>query len=301
VSHKYYWLKLIKDVKKYVFSCNICQRMKVSRHCSYDKMQALPHSNSFWEKVIMNIITDLSSSKRSDSIYDAILMIVNRYIKMTQYISISKTLTAMQLADIFFEKIVCRYRALKEIVFNRGLIFTSSYWLKVCYQAKIKCQLNTAFHSQMNEQTECQNQTLKHYLQCYCNEEQSNWVKLLSLAEFVYMNTKQSTLKCSLFYVMTGYNAFINYNIENNIWEKEVPAAKNRVKQLHEAHEKLSKQWESTVASQVKAYNQRHKLKTYNKGNLILLSMKNLSQKCLNKKLSHKFAESFYIQDIVEK
>jgi len=31
------------------------------------------------------------------------------------------------------------------------------------------------------------------------------------------------------------------------------------------------------------------------------LSMKNLSQKCLNKKLSHKFAESFHIQDIVEK
>jgi len=24
VSHKYYWLKLVKDVKKYVFSCDIC-------------------------------------------------------------------------------------------------------------------------------------------------------------------------------------------------------------------------------------------------------------------------------------
>jgi alpha-amylase/alpha-mannosidase (GH57 family) len=53
------------------------------------------------------MITGLPSSKHSDSVYDAILMIVDRYIKMTQYISISKTLTAMQLADIFFEKIVC--------------------------------------------------------------------------------------------------------------------------------------------------------------------------------------------------
>jgi hypothetical protein len=95
-----------------------------------------------------------------------------------------------------------------------------------------------------------------------------------SLAKFAYINTKQSTLKCSFFYVMTEYNAFIHYNIENNIWEEEVPAAKNRVKQLHKAHEKLLKQWESTVASQVKAYNQRHKPKTYNKSNLVLLSMK---------------------------
>ncbi len=154
VSCKYYWPKLAKDVKKYVFSCNICQRVKVLKHCSYDKMQTLPHSNSLWEKIIMNMITGLPSSKHSDSVYDAILMIVDRYIKMAWYISISKTLTAMQLADIFFEKIVCCYKALKEIVSDRGLIFTSSYWLKVCYQMKIKRWLSTAFYSQTNEQTE---------------------------------------------------------------------------------------------------------------------------------------------------
>ena len=100
---------------------------------------------------------------------------------------------------------------------------------------------------------------------------------------------------------MTGYNAFIHYNIENNAWEEEVLTVKNRVKQLHKAHEKLLKQWKSAVASQVKAYNQRHKPRTYNKDDLVLLSMKNLSQKHLNKKLLHKFAESFHIQDIVEK
>jgi len=110
------------------------------------------------------MITGLPLSKHSDSVYDVILMIVDRYIKMTQYIPISKTLIAMQLADIFFEKIVCHYRTLKEIVSDRGLIFTSSYWLKVCYQMKIKRQLSTVFHSQTDEQTEHQNQTLKHYL-----------------------------------------------------------------------------------------------------------------------------------------
>jgi len=75
----------------------------------------------------MDMITGLPSSKRNDSVYDAILVIVDRYIKMAQYISISKTLTTMQLADIFFEKIVCRYKTPKEIVSDRGLIFTSSY------------------------------------------------------------------------------------------------------------------------------------------------------------------------------
>jgi len=48
---------------------------------------------------------------------------------------------------------------------------------------------------------------------------------------------------------MTEYNAFIHYDVENNAWEEEMPTAKNRVKQLHEACEKLLKWWKSAVAS----------------------------------------------------
>ncbi len=75
----------------------------------------------------MNMITDLLSSKHDNSIHDVILVVVDRYIKMVRYISANKTLTAIQLADMFFEKIVCCYETLKEIVSDRGSIFMSSY------------------------------------------------------------------------------------------------------------------------------------------------------------------------------
>jgi len=54
-------------------------------------------------------------------------MIVNCYIKITKYISTSKTFIAVELADIFFEKIICQYDISKEIVSNRDSIFTNSY------------------------------------------------------------------------------------------------------------------------------------------------------------------------------
>ncbi len=57
----------------------------------------------------------------------------------------------------------------------------------------------------------------------------------------------------------------------------------------------------NTVASQIKVYNKKHYLKTYKKEDLVLLLIKNLSQKHLHKKLSHKFVESFYICDIIKK
>ena len=44
IDHKYYWNDISKDVKNYIFSYNICQRVKVSRHCLYSEMQVLLHS-----------------------------------------------------------------------------------------------------------------------------------------------------------------------------------------------------------------------------------------------------------------
>jgi len=94
----------------------------------------------------MNIIIDLSSCKWDNSVYNAILMIVDCYIKITKYISTSKTLTAVELANIFFKKIICQYDISKEIVLNRDSIFISSYWSEIYYQIKIKCRLNIIFY-----------------------------------------------------------------------------------------------------------------------------------------------------------
>ena len=56
----------------------------------------------------------------------------------------------------------------------------------------------------------------------------------------------------------------------------------------------------NAVILQTKIYNKKHKSKTYNKENLVLLSTKNLSQKCFHKKLLHKFIESFQVHNIVK-
>ncbi len=249
----------------------------------------------------MNMIMSLPPCKCGGSVYDAILVVVDCYTKMARYIPTSKTLIAVQLADIFLEEVVCHYETSKNIVSDRDSIFTSSYWSEICYQTKIKRRLSTAFHLQTDGQTERQNQTLEHYLRCYCNEEQDNWANLLPLAEFVYINAKQATLGCSPFYAMSGYNASIHYDVEDNAWEGEIPTAKERIEKLHAAREKLSQRWKSAVASQVKAYNQKHKPKTFNKNDLVLLSTKNLRQKRPHKKLSHKYAGPFRIADIIGK
>ncbi len=64
----------------------------------------------------MNIITDLLFSRQEINVYDFILIIVNHLIKMTQYISVTKKLTVIKLANIYIEQIIYHYEKFRNIV-----------------------------------------------------------------------------------------------------------------------------------------------------------------------------------------
>ena len=134
----------------------------------------------------MDFITGLPKINRVGRVYDAILVIVDRFTKMALYIPCTKELKAHELADIFFEQVVRRFGTPAGIVSDRGTIFTGDYWSEVCACSKITRNLSNAFYPQTDGQTERQNWTLEHYLQAYCEEQQGRWLSLLPTAEFAY-------------------------------------------------------------------------------------------------------------------
>ena len=164
LSRKYFWPGISKSVQEYVASCPVCQRVKVPRHRPYGVMQALPQPHEPWMEITMDFITGLPPSKRGSNVFDSILVVVDRYTKMARYLPTNKTIDASQLAELFWTEIVCKFGTPSGIVTDRGSVFTSSFWSEVCYYAKVKRRLSTAFHPQTDGQTERQNQTLEHYL-----------------------------------------------------------------------------------------------------------------------------------------
>ena len=69
----------------------------------------------------------------------------------------------------------------------------------------------SGYHSKGNGQTECTNQTLEQYLYVYCNYQQNNWFKLLSLVEFSYNNSPSATTSVSPF--LTNKEYYLNITI----------------------------------------------------------------------------------------
>ena len=75
----------------------------------------------------MNFVIELSSSKRRDVVYDSILMIIDRYIKMIKYISIIKKIDVAELTKVFFEKVILHFDMSDEIVSDRNSVFINEF------------------------------------------------------------------------------------------------------------------------------------------------------------------------------
>ena len=96
---------------------------------------------------------------------------------------------------------------------------------------------------------------------------------------------------------MYKYNLEIHYKVENNFIKEKVSSAKKRVKRFHDIRNQLIQRLQRVSEQQTKYYNVNHQFKSYAVSDLMLLSIKNLKQKRLNKKLSHKFVNLFRVKN----
>jgi hypothetical protein len=69
---------------------------------------------------------------------------------------------------------------------------------------RIKPAKTTAYHLQVDSQTERVNQELEQYLRLFTSERQDDWADLLSMAEFQYNNHIHASIQQTLFHLDCG-------------------------------------------------------------------------------------------------
>ena len=72
----------------------------------------------------MDFITDLPNSDG----YDTILVVINRLTKMSHFISCNEDLKALQFATLFLKEIVRLHGIPRDVITDRGSLFTSDLW-----------------------------------------------------------------------------------------------------------------------------------------------------------------------------
>ncbi len=108
---------------------------------------------------------------------DIILVIVYHFTKLTQYHTVTSTITVPLLANLTAMKQDQGGTGFSNsIVTDSGTKFTSKFWTVVCYHLMIKCWLNTMNYPKSNRKIEWQNHVLEQYLRSYVHYHQDDWV-----------------------------------------------------------------------------------------------------------------------------
>jgi hypothetical protein len=101
VTRNYWWPGITKSVNEYVSSCITCLRNKKSWSLPMGPLLPLPVPSCPWEHVTADMIVKLPQSNG----YNSILVVVNRFSKMSHLIPTNKSITAVGIAKLYLDNI----------------------------------------------------------------------------------------------------------------------------------------------------------------------------------------------------
>lgn len=108
---------------------------------------------------------------------------------MAHFALLSKLPSAKKTSQLTIRHVFHLHGIPVDIVSDRGLQFTASFWKEFCWQLGATVSLSSEFHPQSNGQTECLNQDLETKLRCLASQSLSSWSEQLVWVEYAY-NTR---------------------------------------------------------------------------------------------------------------
>ena len=85
-----------------------------------------------WKLIEMDFIMDLPISDG----YDTILVIIDRLTKMSHFIPCKKNMDTGQFATVFLKEIIRLHCIPRDVITDRGSLFTSDIWMKITEKAR---------------------------------------------------------------------------------------------------------------------------------------------------------------------
>ena len=196
IRHSYFWPGMRKDLEEgYIPSCAECLRNKSTTSKPSGPLHPLPIPDERCESVSMDFIGPLPP----DNGFDYILTITDRLNSDVRIIPTKSSLSAEELAVIFFDSWYCENGLPLNIISDRDKLFISKFWRHLMLLTGIKHKYSSSYHPQTNGASERTNKTVNQCIRFHVERNQSGWAKALPLIRFHIMNSINKS---------TGYSPF---------------------------------------------------------------------------------------------
>ncbi|GBG63263.1 hypothetical protein CBR_g37349 [Chara braunii] len=203
VSRLYVWLKCKDFVKDYVAECPTNQEVNSANHLPCGLLQPLPIPEGRWQSISMDFIGPLLPPTPRG--HDAILVIVDRFTKHARFVPCRYAISAREVADTVFDRVVSDHDLPLSIISDRDLRFTSRFWRLLHEVYDTQLRFSSSYHSQTDGQTEVTNRTLIDIFRKIVRDDQQ-WDLHLAHAKIAYNHAVSPATGMSPYHCDLGYH-----------------------------------------------------------------------------------------------
>ena len=236
----------------------------------------------------MDLVTHLPTTSAG---FDSVYTVIDWLSKYVYFMPCTASVTADDLAQLFFANAVCKHGMPKCIISNHDPHFTSRFWTQLFNSLGCKQALSTAYHPETDGQSEWFHRSVEQVLHCYVSATQTDWDHFLPFCQFALNSTRSATTGFLPAVVVFGREPTLP--MEHDVWavtDGQVESVAHRLEHItlvnHTVHATVTKASEYMAQYANRSW---HTL-SYAVGDYVWLFSKHLS---FPSQLSHKLAAKF--------
>jgi len=186
------------------------------------------------------------------------MTVVDAVSKRVHFIPTHTTVTAKGAAQLFLHHVWKLHSLPKRVISDHGPQFVALFTKELYRLLGIQISSSTAWHPQMDGQTERVNQELDQFLRLFVNERQDDWYDLLLIAEFQHNNHIHSVTQQPPFLLDMGRIPCMGFE------PRQDPSSLETVNEFTKRMESATEEAKSTIRKaqedMTRYYNQRRSL-----------------------------------------
>ena len=287
----YWWPQMSRYIGQYISTCDLCLRTKPWRHSPVGELQPLSVPDARWDTLSVNFVVKLPES----SGHDTVMTVVDAISKRVHFIPMHTTVTVEGAARLFLHYVWKLHGLLKHVVSDRGPQFMALFTKELYRLLGIQISSSTAWHPQMDGQTERVNQELDQFLHLFVNERQDNWYDLLPIVEFQHNNHVHSATQQPPFLLDTGRIPRMGFEPRQD--PSRLETVNEFTKRMESATEEAKSAIRKAQEDMTRYYNRRRSLApVFQPGDRVYLDVSDIKTTCPSPKLSHRRLGPFKIE-----